>query len=83
MNFNEVISYFSNTYANQSESFAKLEILAECLYQKTHLIPKDNKQKKNHRLALDIFTWLSENESTFSMPREQRIKELNKICNII
>lgn len=77
MGIEEVISYFTDVYANQFERINRLEILAESLYQKALLISEIDKQTNIRRLSLDIFSWLNEHDSTFSLTRDQRIEELS------
>ena len=79
----DVINYFSDTYANQFEKMSRLEILAESLYQKSLMISESDQHTEIRRLALDIFTWLNEHDSTFSLTRDQRIEELNIACERI
>lgn len=79
MDLDDITKYSSQVYPNLSEKINRLEILAESFYQKSFLVSVAERQNEIRTKALHIFKWINENDSTYSIHRENRITELAEI----
>lgn len=79
-NYEKTIGYFENTYENQEERLARIEILSELLYLEVeeHCANKDFLEK-----VLALFSYTNKQSKTFSITRANQMDHIQKLLETI
>ncbi len=72
----ELVEYFTASYADKQERISRLEILSDALYQRALLEKNSNIQKNLFGVTLEMLQYINFLARTYSPDREQRISEL-------
>lgn len=74
----ELIAQFKQIYADKQERLSRFEILAEVLYQRAFLEENSDRGKSLLSKSLEILLYINSIDRTYSIARENRIKELRQ-----
>ena len=77
-----LIEYFQKTYVNEQERFSRLEILAEALFQRAMMMNETIRQRKIFSLTLELLLYVHSIDKTYSVAREYRMEELQRIIQV-